>query len=324
VTTGSTRRRAALEEARSEAVRDGSAFYDYGLLWNRSIAELAAGNVRLARELADEALMIAEQMDEPSLVSFALMLALFPAVVLGEVDAARRSGEQALELARRMRDQLPRNGVLTALGLLELSLGRVDAAAALYRQLTFGLSRHSNVAGGRGLLDVIEAFAEAGEVERAAELAARLPDEAHEKPLAEACVAAARGELERAIELVHSIEPSPAPFRRARERLLLGRLLRRARKKREARAELEAAKAGFLTVEAPLWVERTAEELARLGGRSPASASAIVSRVGSPSARKPSASARARASGGFAARIASAFARSRQSSSQRSSATLSC
>jgi ATP/maltotriose-dependent transcriptional regulator MalT len=159
-----------------------------------------------------------------------------------------------------------------ALGLLELSLGRVDAAAECYRRLTFGLSRVSNVAGGRGALDFIEVFTEVGEVERATELAAGLSADAHEKRLAEACVAAGRGDLERAIDLVRSVEPSPAPFRRAREQLLLGRLLRRARQKRDARVALEAARDGFLALEAPLWAERATEELARLGGRSPAGA----------------------------------------------------
>lgn len=263
--------RAALDEARSAAVRVGTAQYDYGLLQNRSIVELAAGNTRLARELAEEALVLAEQIDEPRLVSFSLMLATFPEVVLGHADAARGHGERALELARQVNAGPPAtNGVFTALGLLELSLGHVEAAADSYRRLTFGLARISNVAGGRGVLDVVEAFAAVGDVERAAELAARLPADAHEKPLAEACVAAAREELEHAIELVRSVEPSPAPFRRAREQLLLGRLLRRARRKREARTALEQAQSGFLELEAPLWAERAAEELARLGGRPPA------------------------------------------------------
>jgi DNA-binding CsgD family transcriptional regulator len=264
---------AALEEARSEAVRVGSADYDFGLLQNRSIAELAAGNARLAHELADEALAIAEQIDDPSLVSFALMLAMFPEAVLGEVDAARRHGERALELARRVHAAPAENGVYLALGLLELSLGHVDAAAEIYRQLPPSwASRLTNIAGGRGVLDAVETFAAAADVEQAATLTAALSDDAHEKPLAEACVAAARGELVLAIELVRSTEPSPAPFRRAREQLLLGRLLRRVRKKRDARAALESARAGFLALEAPLWAERAADELARLGGRSPAGA----------------------------------------------------
>jgi len=270
--------RAALEEARSEAVRVGSADYDSGLLLNRSIVELAAGNAKLAHELADEALAIAEQIDEPSLASFALMCAVFPLVVLGEEEPARRHAERALELARRVHASPAANGVFLALGLLELSLGRPGAAAELYRQVApDALSGFSSVAGGRGALDAVEAFAATGDVDRAAELAARFPADAHEKPLAEAYVAAARGEIARAIELVEAVEPSPAPFRRAHEQLLLGSLLRRARRKRAARAALEAARDGFLALEAPLWVERAEEELARIGGRSPAGSTLTAS-----------------------------------------------
>ena len=265
--------RDALEERRTEALRVDSGVYDAGLLLNLSIVELAAGNARLAQELADEALTVAEQVDSPSLICSALVCLTHATAVLGEVDSVRRHGERALELASRIRAVTPVNGVLLAFGLLDLSLGRIDEAVALYRQLTpHALSRLSNVAGGRGGLDVIEALAARGEVERGAELAADLPDGVPEKPLAEACLAAAQGDLERAIELVRSVEPSPAPFRRAREQLLLGRLLRRARRRREARSALEAARAGFLTIDSPLWAERAAEELARLGGRSPAGA----------------------------------------------------
>jgi tetratricopeptide (TPR) repeat protein len=215
--------RAGLEVARTEAVRVGSASYDCGLLLNLSIVELAAGNARLALELADEALTVAEQMDAPSLICSALVCVTHAAAVFRDVDAARRHGERGLELARRVHAVTPVNGVLLAFGLLELSLGDSDAAAETYRQIPrHALSRLSNVAGGRGALDAVEALSAGGDVERAAELAADLPTDAFEKPLADACVAAARGELDRAIDLVRSVDPAPAPFRRACQQLLLG------------------------------------------------------------------------------------------------------
>jgi len=263
--------RAALEERRTDALRAGSASYDCGLLLNLAIVELAAGNARGAHELADEALAVAEQMDSPSLICSALISVTDAAAVLGEVDVARRHARRAFELAGRVHAVTPINGMLLVLGFLELSLGSTGAAADAYSQITRGgWRRFNSVAGGRGALDAVETFAAIGEIERAAELAAGLPDDAHEKPLAEACVVAARGDLARAIELVRSAAPSPAPIRRAREQLLLGRLLRRARRKREAGAVLETARVAFLALDAPLWAERAAEELARLGGRSPA------------------------------------------------------
>ncbi len=265
--------RSALEEARVESVRAGAASYDHGLLRNLSIVELAAGNPRLAYELADEALTLAEQMDEPNTICISLVCATHAAVVLGDVEAARRHGERAVELARSVHAVLHGDGVSLALGALELSLGRTDAAAEIYRTMTpHALARFSNVAGGRGQLDAVEALTAVGDVERAAEIASSLPNDARERGLGEACVAAAGGEIVRAIELMTAAEPSASPFRRARDQLLLGRLLRRARRKRDARTALETARDAFLALDAPLWAERAADELARLGGRSPVGA----------------------------------------------------
>jgi ATP/maltotriose-dependent transcriptional regulator MalT len=144
----------------------------------------------------------------------------------------------------------------------------------------YALARFNDVAGGRGQLDAVEALAAVGDVERAAEIASGLPDDAREKRLAEACVTAAHGEVVRAIELVQAAEPAAAPFRRSRDQLLLGRLLRRARRKRDARTALEAARDAFLALDAPLWAERAADELARLGGRSPVGAALTESERG--------------------------------------------
>lgn len=265
--------RRALEEQSDASVRAGSAGYDLGLLINGSIVELAAGNARLSWELADEALAVAEQMDLPVQICLALICSVGAAAVLGEVDSGRRQAERALDLARAVHAVTLADGALLSLALLELSLGHNDLAADAYRQMTaHGLSRLNILAGGRGALDAAEAFVAVGEVDRAADLHAGLPDDAHEKPIVEACVAGARGALDTAITLVISAGPSPSPFRRAREELLLGRLLRRARRKREARVALEAAHSGFIALEAPLWAERAAEELSRIGGRTPVGA----------------------------------------------------
>jgi len=49
--------------------------------------------------------------------------------------------------------------------------------------------------------------------------------------------------------------------------LVLGQVHRRAKKKRVAREQLEAARNTFVALEASLWAERTEAELARIGGR---------------------------------------------------------
>jgi DNA-binding CsgD family transcriptional regulator len=154
-----------------------------------------------------------------------------------------------------------------ALGLLELSLGRGEAAAAAYRSVpTPSWGEWLPFAGGRVKLDAIEAFAETGDLARARELAETLPPDAHERPFADALLAP---DVDEAIARVRAAEPSPAPYRRAREQLLLGRLLRRARRRADARAVLTDAQAAFERLGAPCWAERAADERARLGGRAP-------------------------------------------------------
>jgi DNA-binding NarL/FixJ family response regulator len=55
------------------------------------------------------------------------------------------------------------------------------------------------------------------------------------------------------------------PFERARTDLVLGRLNRRAKRRRVARASLEAALLTFEALPAPLWAGKARDELARLG-----------------------------------------------------------
>jgi DNA-binding CsgD family transcriptional regulator len=131
--------------------------------------------------------------------------------------------------------------------------------------------------GARATVDAVEAFTAVGESERASAIAAHLPEDSRERAVVDACLAAASGKPERAAELLRCVDPAPAPFRRARELLLLGRVLRQARRRTEAREALEAARAAFESLGAPGWKERVDEELARLGGRSPAGSTLTAS-----------------------------------------------
>ncbi|MDT4916185.1 MAG: hypothetical protein QOH89_885, partial [Pseudonocardiales bacterium] len=62
------------------------------------------------------------------------------------------------------------------------------------------------------------------------------------------------------------------PFERARTLLLKGQLLRRLRRKANAKAVLTASRDAFDAIGAPGWVERVEDELARIGFRPPAPA----------------------------------------------------
>jgi DNA-binding CsgD family transcriptional regulator len=57
------------------------------------------------------------------------------------------------------------------------------------------------------------------------------------------------------------------PFERARARLALGAVQRRAGRRRDGRLTLERAAAGFVELGAPRWLERTEQELGRVAGR---------------------------------------------------------
>jgi DNA-binding CsgD family transcriptional regulator len=85
-------------------------------------------------------------------------------------------------------------------------------------------------------------------------------------------VAAAGGEVDGAISLLEQaagaqLEAANA-FWHARAQLGLGTVLRRARRKRTARAAIVAAVEGFDVLGAAGWLERARSELGRIGGRS--------------------------------------------------------
>jgi DNA-binding NarL/FixJ family response regulator len=82
----------------------------------------------------------------------------------------------------------------------------------------------------------------------------------------------AAGNAEAGLDaLAHAVRLSrngTEPFEHARNLLTLGRAQRRLKQKRAARESLTRADEIFGRLGAPLWQERTAAELARIGGRS--------------------------------------------------------
>jgi DNA-binding CsgD family transcriptional regulator len=59
----------------------------------------------------------------------------------------------------------------------------------------------------------------------------------------------------------------PAPFERARTLLIYGTILRRVRRRKDARDAIEAALSIFEALPAPVWADNARAELARIGGR---------------------------------------------------------
>jgi DNA-binding CsgD family transcriptional regulator len=125
--------------------------------------------------------------------------------------------------------------------------------------------------------DFLEALVAAGELDEAADVLARLDEEAATSggrwstSVAARCRAmllAARGDLEEAVDSsarsLELLEGLPMPFERARTLLLLGQLRRRRREKGLARTALHEALSLFDDLHTAAWAERARGELARI------------------------------------------------------------
>jgi ATP/maltotriose-dependent transcriptional regulator MalT len=162
---------------------------------------------------------------------------------------------------------------VAALGYLTRALHHADAIeVALPSQFGF-------------LGDLVEAAVLSGEIELAERvLRDRLEEPAKRVPLPWILAMAARGRgllaaawgelddalshLDRAAELFR--ETLPMPFERARTLLARGQVHRRAGQRRVAREDIGAALEIFQSLGAAAWTARAAQELRRIGGRSPA------------------------------------------------------
>ncbi len=202
------------------------------------------------------------------------MLACSLSIAAVEGDAALLRG-QADELrahARRIGWLRASAHADRAEGLLALASGRLDEALSHLEPLAepqlLGRGPWDCVPSGR--VDLVEALARVGELDRAADVAAGV-----ERDLGHSPDARARALVARALGLVRHDDLARAdlesaiagfreagdPFEEARSRLLLGELLRRERRIQAARHELRAASAAFERMGAMPWQARALAEL---------------------------------------------------------------
>jgi DNA-binding CsgD family transcriptional regulator len=208
-----------------------------------------------------------------------------PAAVIaahrGRIDEARARAESALARAEEDGIGVAQSGHSWVLGFIELSLGNLAASLDLLRRSyeirnTFLLDPGTRLELG----DLLEALVAVGELEEAEEILATWDERAAalDRAWALAILArcrgvasAARGDLDAAFASFDRALGEHArttdPFHRARTLLALGRTQRRAKRRAAARETLEAARAEFERLGAPLWAEQTRDELARIGGR---------------------------------------------------------
>ncbi len=266
------------ERGREAGNADLEQYGAYGL----ATAAVAAADFPRAEELfavVDELVAVTGTMRSPS-----RRLRAELDVHLGRGEAARASLSALAAEALEQGEMRYAWQARVALGALELADGAPNVAAAELRAARaiaddLGMREPWALP---SLVDEIEAATEADLVEQADQAraaAARLGNPpAWGEPLltrADAILLIRVGELEEAESILESalaLESSTQlPLHHARTAFVLGRVQRRARKLRVARATLGEALEAFEQIGAELWAARAREELARIGGRAPSS-----------------------------------------------------
>ncbi|MGH3071555.1 MAG: ATP-binding protein [Gaiellaceae bacterium] len=246
-------------------------------LWYLAVVELRLGRLELADAYAAESRQLAApyaRTGEESPTS------LFPSALIaahrGDLVRARQFAEEMVRLAELHETRLC--GVHATLGTVDLWSGDADAAAERFAAaeqvpnpaddgeptMQWWRAEQAEALLELGRADDAEARIEAWE-----ESARRL-DRAW--PLAEAArcrglIAAARGDVDRAIALLEEAAELSSGFGRGRALLALGIVRRRARQKRPARDAIEAARAAFEELGAAGWAKRARDELGAIAGR---------------------------------------------------------
>ena len=231
-----------------------------------------------------EALEGAELLDLPGSVSAALAAMSLVHAMRGDSAETRATAERALAVSGAAGNEIFAGRSRAALGYLDVSLGNYESALERLgpraRQIASGRLGRGPY---RTVANAVEALVATGRLADTEELLEWLEQVARTtgRPTAIECAArsraavlAAAGDLDEALAILEDALPpderAPDPFEHARSLLAYGTLLRRARRRRDARDVLRRALEAFEHLRAPPWIERTRGELARISGRGPA------------------------------------------------------
>lgn len=236
-------------------------------------AELRTGRLRAATATAAEAVDLVRALGHQGELAAALTRMAWVEAMLGREEDCRQHAAEAAQLLG-IEDDEPVSW--PAIGLLELGLGRpAEAIEALERtkRLRSGRIKGDALAPRPVLANLIEAYVRAGRLDDARRELTELSRQAHASGLPFALAAAARsrgiveGEEEHFLEALALLEREPNPLERGRTLLCYGELLRREKRRADARARLRAALADFEEVGAAAWAERARSELSATGER---------------------------------------------------------
>jgi DNA-binding CsgD family transcriptional regulator len=287
MTADCARHTLALDEARElygrlrgVAVARGDTRLEAWAVCGAGQVALDAGDWRAAERLRDATDELSEQTG----------LIRLPALRLGaRVDGHRGDAASCRTLAGRCLAEARAAGepvhelyALTVLGALALAHG--DAAAAtVHLAPCHGIAvAHGMGAPGQLLfaIDAAEALADTGDPAGARALLdwfaglAAGASAVWAPPLVDRCrglIAAAEGDLVEALRWLERADAAaalvPVALQRARTTLCLGRVLRRSKRRADARVALERAVTAFVAAGSPPWVALARADLARIGGR---------------------------------------------------------
>jgi DNA-binding CsgD family transcriptional regulator len=254
------------------------------ILLHLAFLEWRAGDIAAAERHSRALDEFARQLGVPQIEAYASFARAYVRGLRGDIAAARADMAAAEEYARAAGDQIMLVGALQFLGFVDLSEDSYEAAAErlcdaveimrelgwrepgihpAYQSAAEGLIAIGRLAEAEAFIVELEALAQP--VGRVCALAGAAR--------CRGLLAAAHGETDVAVaRLRESLEIQarlPEPLESARTLLALGRVLRRARRVREAREALQEALVLFEDLRAEVWAERVRAELGRLGGRAP-------------------------------------------------------
>ena len=199
--------------------------------------------------------------------AFAEPLALL-AAARGDEQLVRQLTAEALSRAGRPGWNTPWTS--SALGLLDLGLGRAESALGRLETLAEG-RRCFHIAATRSTPDLVEAAVRLGLPEAAAaplalfETWSRNTGQDWTSALVHRCRALLDGDEDLFLAALALHEEDSRPFDVARTQLLYGEWLRRDKRKADARAQLRVALETFERIGAAPWAERARTELTATG-----------------------------------------------------------
>jgi len=272
------------EGARADCLAAAAAAREAGSLYALPTPLVIAGHAswRLGRwdgleELCSEAISAAEESDQWGPAAFAEVIRARLFAAQGRDADCRAAAASALGLAESAGVGSLAVYAHGALGFLELSMGRVEAAIAelehterLVEQT--GLEEPTIIPWAP---DLVEAYVRAGRPDPAQRVLATLTrqadlaDTAGAAALAERCrglLAEEAFDQHFALALEHD-DRAPMPFERARTLLAWGMRLHRAKRRADARERLRTAAETFEGLGASPWAQLARAELRAAGGR---------------------------------------------------------